>query len=160
MQHHPVAPVYGYDMDTPLFFPPPTQYGYDTRQMISPPHPQYIPPQYNSHHQLPSNFLIPQRVARLPQMDAWAPTACHNQGWHAQQQHAHGVVRRMSIPSERPAQAPLHRSGVAAKATCLSILNQRTPDEMQADLRLQRSIQRARRRTSGRTKFDGYQFCH
>lgn len=101
-------------------------------QIISPA--QYYP-QYNSHQQLPSTYKnSPRHIAPLPRLDSWP-----------QQQK---TTKRMVFSPKRQSSPK--------RTTCLSILKQRTQEELEQDLLLQRSIQKLQKRTP-RGRLNGFQ---
>lgn len=117
-----------------------------TAIMVVPPQPafvyvhsqpaQFLYPQFNSHQQLPSKFQnSPRHIAPLPRLDPWP-----------QQQ---PTTKRMVFSPKR--------QNSPKRTTCLSILKQRTKEELEQDLLLQRSIQKLQKRTP-RRRVHGFQF--
>lgn len=120
----------------------------NSTQMV--PAPYYPQQQYNS-HQIPSPVQYNQQYGIEP---AWTHNA-PNQCWQQQQSPTWTYSRQMQSRSP----------GTQGPMTCLSILNQRTSEEIEADLnrnsnvenlvQLQHSHDRVRNRTMRRKSFNG-----
>jgi len=130
-----------------FYFPQPQPIPAPRGRVVHPEHArkpaQYYPPiqQYNSHHTLPSssNFQVPlPHVHRLPHMETWAKHAPPMMKPCWQPQPSVPIPRRQIAFRGKPP-TPTER------ATCLSILKERTPEEMKTDIQLQKSIHKVRK---------------